>query len=252
MAEKHYRAIAFQDPSDSPEASWDVIFPEFPGCVTSGATSEAALRSMREALSGHLAAMVEDGQAVPAVPRLGDPLPDWVREDVPMGRHEVLWVPVDVPGRAVRPNITMDEGLLGRLDTAAQAEGKTRSAWIADAVRERLNARYGGLAEGHPMWGSPRGELSQSALDDIIEIGRGGGTTKQIQRRVLTRIKAYDKVFLAAEVGRARANLGELIATSFNGFSKQPAEHAGEIEALAFAITVLRRRFNPPASARGR
>ncbi|MGH7187809.1 MAG: hypothetical protein ACREF0_01330 [Acetobacteraceae bacterium] len=34
--------------------------------------------------------------------------------------------------------MTLNEGLLARLDKAAGAEGETRSGYIAQAVRERL------------------------------------------------------------------------------------------------------------------
>jgi metal-responsive CopG/Arc/MetJ family transcriptional regulator len=47
-------------------------------------------------------------------------------------------VPVEMPGRSVRTNITLDEGLLARLDAAATAEGMSRSGFIAQAVRDRL------------------------------------------------------------------------------------------------------------------
>jgi metal-responsive CopG/Arc/MetJ family transcriptional regulator len=50
---------------------------------------------------------------------------------------EVL-VPVDLPGRAVRANITVDEALLRKIDQAAQASGSTRSGFLAEAARARL------------------------------------------------------------------------------------------------------------------
>jgi hypothetical protein len=47
-------------------------------------------------------------------------------------------VPVEIPGRAVRVNITLDEGLPARRGKAAGAEGEMRPDYIAQAVRERL------------------------------------------------------------------------------------------------------------------
>jgi len=52
-------------------------------------------------------------------------------------------VPAEVPGRSVRANVTVDEGLLARLDAAAAAEGMSRSGYIAQAVRERLRGSAG-------------------------------------------------------------------------------------------------------------
>jgi predicted RNase H-like HicB family nuclease len=42
-----------------------VSFPDFPGCVTAGRTSEEARRRAAEALSFHIAGMVEDGEKIP-------------------------------------------------------------------------------------------------------------------------------------------------------------------------------------------
>jgi metal-responsive CopG/Arc/MetJ family transcriptional regulator len=51
-----------------------------------------------------------------------------------------LLVPVEVPGRAVRVNISMDEGLVARRDAAALRRGMSRSAFLAEAVRSALVA----------------------------------------------------------------------------------------------------------------
>ncbi len=51
------------------------------------------------------------------------PLPDWL-EEVPGEIVARVLVPVELPGRAVRANVTIDEGLLARLDAAAAAEGR--------------------------------------------------------------------------------------------------------------------------------
>ena len=48
-------------------------------------------------------------------------------------------VPVELPGRFVRTNITLDTALLARLDAGAAA-GMSRSGFIAEAVRARLRS----------------------------------------------------------------------------------------------------------------
>jgi hypothetical protein len=50
----------------------------------------------------------------------------------------ILLLDVDLPGRTVRVNITMDEGVLRRIDRAAGAAGETRSAFLVTAAKARL------------------------------------------------------------------------------------------------------------------
>lgn len=48
-----------------------------------------------------------------------------------------MLVRVEVPGRSVRLNITLDEGLLAAIDRVAP----NRSGFLADAARQALAAR---------------------------------------------------------------------------------------------------------------
>jgi predicted RNase H-like HicB family nuclease len=48
--------------------SYGVSFPDVPGCISAGDTLEEALANAGEALTGHLAVMGGDGDAIP-VPR---------------------------------------------------------------------------------------------------------------------------------------------------------------------------------------
>ena len=52
----------------------------------------------------------------------------------------LVMVPFDLPGRAVRVNISIDEHLLDAVDRAAEAAGLSRSAFLAEAARQRLRA----------------------------------------------------------------------------------------------------------------
>jgi hypothetical protein len=80
----------------------------------------------------HVESMVEDGEALPdrsppdAVPDRSEPAETKVVTHLP--------VPVELPGRSVRVNITTDENLLQRADRAASARGMTRSGLLAEAV----------------------------------------------------------------------------------------------------------------------
>jgi predicted RNase H-like HicB family nuclease len=137
MASRYYRAIAYQAPGDGPDAGWDVIFPDFPGCVSQGDTMLDAVKNGKEALALHIEGMVEEGQTLPDESRANQPEPAWIR-DIKMQNAVYPFLEMDVPGKSSRINITMDEALINRLDAAASSEGTTRSGFLAQAVREKL------------------------------------------------------------------------------------------------------------------
>ncbi|MFH5927163.1 type II toxin-antitoxin system HicB family antitoxin [Roseomonas xinghualingensis] len=128
MATRYYPAILEQS-SDG----FGVFFPDFDGCVAHGATTEDAARQAEEALALHLRGMIEDGDAIP------DPTPlERVERDPEVEEFARILVRAELPGRAVRANITMEEGLLAAVDTFAKQQGKTRSAFLADAARAAM------------------------------------------------------------------------------------------------------------------
>jgi len=137
MSLRFYRAIAHQAPGDRPGDGWDVVFPDLPGCVSQGDSVEDAMRNATEALALHIEGMVAEGLTLPAPSSLTAPLPDWLRESAMVGEVQAL-LQVEVPGRSTRINITMDVGLVDRLDAAARQDGTTRSGYLAQAVREKL------------------------------------------------------------------------------------------------------------------
>lgn len=138
MAMRFYRAIAYQAPGDGPEDGWDVIFPDFPGCVTQGNTREEAIEYAREALALHVEGMIAEGLELPAASRVNERLPDWVLEIAMAPEPMHIFLPQEVSGESLRINITMDKALVERLDAAATREGTTRSGYLAQAVREKL------------------------------------------------------------------------------------------------------------------
>lgn len=126
----------------SGSSDYGVVFPDFPGCVTTGETINEAAAMAIEALAGHLETMVEAGEPIPEPAPFDAPLPDWLADiAAESAGMPVLTVPVEIPGRAVRINISLDEGLLRRLDRAASADHESRSGFIARAVRELIEAR---------------------------------------------------------------------------------------------------------------
>jgi predicted RNase H-like HicB family nuclease len=131
-----YPAILVKDAGAAAGAPIGVVFPDLPGCTSQGDDPRHAAEMALEALALHAEAMVADGELLPE-PSAPGTLPDWLDP----AESEVvahLLVPVELPGRSVRVNITMDEGLLQRVDRAAASHGFTRSGLLAEAVRDWL------------------------------------------------------------------------------------------------------------------
>ena len=121
------------------DGAFGAAFPDFPGAVTSAKSAEDAIRKATEALSFHVAGMVEDGDPLPMLRGLSELRADPDFREAARDAVVAL-VPFDLPTRAVRINVTMEEGLLGAVDRAAQAAGQSRSAFLADAARSRIRA----------------------------------------------------------------------------------------------------------------
>jgi predicted RNase H-like HicB family nuclease len=115
-------------------SEWGVTFPDIPGCVSEGASFEAAAEAAREALSGHLAMLVTDGIEPPQARTLAQLHADPSVADDLDGAMVQLIAPRRVPGERVRVNIMIDKGLLRLTDEAAEARGLSRSAFIEAAL----------------------------------------------------------------------------------------------------------------------
>ena len=131
MAKLFFPAILEKEP----DSIYGVTFPDFPGCVSAGDTAEEALVNAHEALAGHVALMVQDGEALPKPTAVED-----VAADPDVTMIAVTVVGVTVPGRAKRVNVTLDEALLDEIDTVA----KNRSRFLAEAARAELARRTAG------------------------------------------------------------------------------------------------------------
>ncbi len=126
---------------------WGASFPDFPGCVAVGDSAQDVADSAAEALRFHVEGMLADGLALPRPRELEDIAcdPQW-REDVSAAAVTCL-IPLLPPSQAPeRVNISIDAGLLREIDSAAKALGSTRSGFLADAARDRLEALAIGVA----------------------------------------------------------------------------------------------------------
>ena len=84
--------------------------------------------------------MVEDREPLPDLDAVSlDDLRASGDLDPETGRAILAHVPVDLPGKIRRVNITLDERLIEAIDQRAQASGETRSGFIAAAARARLS-----------------------------------------------------------------------------------------------------------------
>ncbi len=128
MKKLYYPALVDKDE----DSDFGVSFPDFPGCVSAGASVEEALIGAQEALAGHVALMLADGDALPIVSAF---------EDVAAAREAstvaVTLIPVVLPGRARRVNVTLDEALLEEIDQISN----NRSGFLAEAARAELARR---------------------------------------------------------------------------------------------------------------
>jgi predicted RNase H-like HicB family nuclease len=83
--ERSYPAVIGKDEGGT---VFGVVFPDLPGCVSVGDTPEEAIKMGTEALSGHIALMIADG----------DPLPEPTPLDqVELGPDEEGFMVVSIP-----------------------------------------------------------------------------------------------------------------------------------------------------------
>jgi predicted RNase H-like HicB family nuclease len=123
---------------DGAEQTWGVRFPDLDGCVGCGSTPEAAIANAAKALRDVVAHKSCGGFALPKTRSLSEIL---ASGEVAAGETTVLIPLLLDAGRSVRANVTFDAGLLSAIDAAAKDRGVTRSAFLASAAREKIEAR---------------------------------------------------------------------------------------------------------------
>lgn len=128
MAARYFPAIV-----DRGASGYGVTFPDLPGCTSGGDTVDDAVRSAEEALALHIRGMVEDGDPIPD----STPL-DRIVRDPDVDEVARVLVRAEFPGKTVRFNATMDDGLLTQVDRAARVRGMSRSGFLAEAARRLL------------------------------------------------------------------------------------------------------------------
>jgi len=117
-----------------PRSEFGVSFPDFPGCISAGATLDEARTNAEEALAFHVEGMAEDGDAIPEPSSLEQIMAD------PENRDAVaVLIPLrEQAARTVRVNITLPEATLAEIDRYAEAHGFTRSGFLAQAAKRAI------------------------------------------------------------------------------------------------------------------
>jgi predicted RNase H-like HicB family nuclease len=129
---RQYIALIHKDA----DSDYGVSFPDLPGVITAGSTLDEARTMAVEALALHLEGMAEDGEAVPEPSSLEDIMADKRNRDG-------VAVLVEAPrtnARSVRVNVTLPEDVLAEIDRYAEAQGFTRSGFLAAAAKKAIAA----------------------------------------------------------------------------------------------------------------
>lgn len=124
MAVTYYPAIIERGPE-----GYGVFFPDLPGCTSAGDTVQEAAINAEQALTGHVLMMAEYGDPIPAPSQL-----DQVESDPEVDEVARILVRAETPGKVIRINVTLDEGLISAIDRVAS----NRSRFLADAARAAL------------------------------------------------------------------------------------------------------------------
>ena len=109
------------------EHGFGVFFPDVPGCVSAGDNLFEAMENGEQALEAHIELLMQDGEEIPEAS-----CEVAVDDDIEVASY--FLARVELPGKTVRLNITIDEGLVARIDRVA----RNRSAFLAEAARDRL------------------------------------------------------------------------------------------------------------------
>lgn len=110
--------------------SYSVYFPDLPGCTSAGDSLQEAALNAEEALAFHLLGLASDGDAIAEPSSLDD-----IERDPEVDEAARILVRAEIPGRSIRINVTLDEGLVAAIDKIA----RNRSGFLADAARDRLD-----------------------------------------------------------------------------------------------------------------
>lgn len=114
------------------DSDYEVIFPDFPTCITAGKTLEEARNMAEEALQFHVDGMLEDDEHVPNPSSLDAVKAKYKTAEV------FLMIPIRTPSKVTRINITVDEKFLRKMDKFLETHNGSRSSFLVDAARQAM------------------------------------------------------------------------------------------------------------------
>ncbi len=120
------------------KGTYGISFPDLPGCISADTSLQGVFQNGQEVLDLHIEGMIEDNEKLPEFRTLDEVKSDRSLDDLFKSAVLVTSLPVELPSRAVKVTITMDENLLRRLNGIAERRGFTRSGFIAEAVKQQL------------------------------------------------------------------------------------------------------------------
>jgi predicted RNase H-like HicB family nuclease len=122
------------------DSVYGVTVPDIPGCFSWGDTVEDAIRNTRQAILGHIEALLSEGMAVDISPSHIETLN--VNKDY---ADAYLWALVDVDiskldSKPERINISIPRFVLTKLDAFAASRHESRSGVLARAALSLIKA----------------------------------------------------------------------------------------------------------------
>lgn len=127
-------------------SGYDVSFADLPGCISAGDTLDDVLRMGAEALSMHVAGMIEDGDPLPKPSSIDEARAKTLKLLADHGCEETpgtIYVPIHFEVERKEDNeppmrlaVSMKPNIVRRVDRLARELGLTRSAVLAFAARE--------------------------------------------------------------------------------------------------------------------
>jgi predicted RNase H-like HicB family nuclease len=131
----HYVAVVEKE-ADSAFGVW---FPDVEGCFSAGDILDKAVTNAAAALRQHAEALESAGRPLPSARSVDAVLQDKdVKTAIKTGALLFAVPLLADAGRTVRINVSLDKALVDQIDEAASARGLTRSAFIAQAAREKI------------------------------------------------------------------------------------------------------------------
>jgi predicted RNase H-like HicB family nuclease len=128
-----YIAVAEKD-ADSAFGIW---FPDVEGCFSAGDTLAEASANAALALRQHAEALEEASRSVPPARTLDELLGDEEVRTAAAAGAVLIAVPLS---DADDINVALDKNLVDQIDAAAALRGLSRSAFLAQAAREKIES----------------------------------------------------------------------------------------------------------------